>query len=226
MKDLNFVGIGGAYALELGGNCAYIKDSQHLLVIDCCEDATVKLNNKNAFSDVTNITIAITHTHADHVAGIGPFIWYCNFLLNIKPKIISNSKTFETATNNLFKLLGIDSKFYEFVNASSVVIDNCSIEMLPTTHTPMLECFGIMFTDNIGKYYYTGDTKDFEFVKSLVNSSDVKKVYCETNWQSYNVHISYEDLKTIKSDKLVLMHFESLELYNLAIKDGFNVAKL
>ena len=52
MKDLKFIGIGGAYALELGGNCAYLKDDKILLLIDCCEDATNKLKEKNAFCDV------------------------------------------------------------------------------------------------------------------------------------------------------------------------------
>ena len=28
MKDLKFIGIGGAYALGLGGNCAYLKKEQ------------------------------------------------------------------------------------------------------------------------------------------------------------------------------------------------------
>ena len=106
------------------------------------------------------------------------------------------------------------------------MVDNCNIEMLPTSHTPILESFGIMFTDNEGKYYYTGDTNDFENVKNLVNNEQIKKIYCEASWKSYNAHIEYKMLKEIKCDKLILMHFEDVDLYNLAIKDGFNVAKL
>jgi len=97
--------------------------------------------------------------------------------------------------------------------------------MLKTTHTPNLECFGIMFTDKFGKYYYTGDTNDFENIKKLVNDEHLKKIYCETSNASYSVHIEYEKLKEIKSDKLILMHFEDIKLYNHAKKDGFNIAK-
>ena len=77
-----------------------------------------------------------------------------------------------------------------------------------------------------GKYYYSGDTNDFENIKNLVNHNEVNKVYCETSWESYNAHIDYKLLKTIKSNKLILMHFEDIELYKLAKADGFNVAKL
>lgn len=226
MEDLKFIGIGGAYAPDLGGNCAYIKDDKTLLLIDCCESATEKLKNRNLFDGVDNIVVAITHTHADHVAGLGNLIWYCNFILNIKTKIVSNSATFESHTRGLLKSLGVEDRFFDFVDPSCVVVGGCKIEMLPTIHTPILECFGVMFTDSIGKYYYTGDTKDFDNIKRLVCDDQVKRVYTETNWQSYNTHIEYAQLKKIKCDKLVLMHFEDVELYNLAISDGFNVAKL
>lgn len=32
--------------------------------------------------------------------------------------------------------------------------------MQRTTHTPKLQCFGIIFQDKLGKCYYTGDTND------------------------------------------------------------------
>ena len=226
MKDLTFIGIGGAYALGLGGNCAYLKEDKSLLLIDCCEDATIKLKERNAFYKLEDITIAITHTHSDHVAGLGTFIWYCNFILSIKPKIVSSSNSFENHLTELLKLLGVDSKFFEFINPANVVIGDCKIEMISTRHTPMLESFGIMFFDIDGQYYYTGDTNDFEYIKTLANKAEINKIYCEASWESYNAHIAYEKLKEIKNDKLILMHFEDVQLYKLAIKDGFNVAKI
>ena len=60
----------------------------------------------------------------------------------------------------------------------------------------------------------------------ILTNEQIKKIYCEASWKSYNAHIEYEMLKEIKCDKLVLMHFENVDLYNLAIKDGFNVAKI
>lgn len=91
MKKLSFIGIGGATNIELGGNCSYLKEEDNLLVIDMCEGATEKLEKANAFKDIKNIYVAIINTHFDHVAGLGVFIWYCNFNLNINPKIIYNN---------------------------------------------------------------------------------------------------------------------------------------
>lgn len=226
MRDLEFVGIGGAYALELGGNTAYLKEGNKLFLIDCCEDATVKLKNKGALDGVSEIVIAITHTHSDHVAGLGTFIWYSNFFLNTKPRIISNTNAFETHTRELLDLLGVDKKFYDFVVPTEILIDGCTIEMMPTTNTSLLDAFGIMFADNTGKYYYTGDTNNIDFVKKLVSDTDIKKIYCEASWESYGAHIDYKELMNLPKEKLVLMHFEDLKLYNLLISEGFTVAKL
>ena len=224
MKDLQFIGIGGAYALGLGGNCAFLKEGKTLLLFDCCEDATIKLKNAGAFEGTTNIVIALTHTHADHVAGIGTLIWYCNFILNIKPQIITNSPAFKKHLSTLLSCLGVQAKFFDFIKPTQAKVGNIKIEMMPTNHTAILDCFGIMLTDQNGKYYYTGDTKDFDFVKALTQDPTVKKIYCEASWDTYDAHIKYDLLKTIKCEKLTLMHFEDEKLYALAKKDGFNVA--
>ena len=59
MKKLNFIGIGGATNIELGGNCCYLKDNDNLLFIDMCESATERLEKEEVFKDVKNIYIAI-----------------------------------------------------------------------------------------------------------------------------------------------------------------------
>ncbi|MBR1984596.1 MAG: MBL fold metallo-hydrolase [Clostridia bacterium] len=226
MKDLEFIGIGCSYALDLGGNCAYLKENEKLLLIDCCESATKKLVDKKAFEGVKEIIIAITHTHADHISGLGTLIWYCNFLLNIKPKIVRNSSSFENTLKSILTLSGVSKKHYEFIDAKTTEVGGVKIQMMPTTHSPKLECYGVMFSDDFGLYYYTGDTNDFENIKKLALDKNVKKIYTEASNESYGVHIAYKDLKTIKRDKLVLMHFEDIKLLETAKKDGFNVAKL
>ena len=91
MKQLNFIGIGGAVAIELGGNCCYIKNNDDLLIIDACEEATKKLLSAGAFDNIKRIYIVLTHTHYDHIAGLGVLLWYRNFHLNETQQIIVNN---------------------------------------------------------------------------------------------------------------------------------------
>ena len=226
MKKLNFIGIGGATNIELGGNCCYLKDNDNLLLIDMCESATERFEKEEAFKDVKNIYIAITHTHFDHVAGLGVFIWYCNFHLNISPKIIYSNFKYKSHLKKLLKLTGVDKKYVDFIKDSSFKINDLTLNMQPTTHTPKLQCLGIMLEDKEGKYYYTGDTNDINYIKALCEDETVKKIYTEVATETYDVHIKYDDVFDLNKEKLVLMHFDTMELYNKAMKDGFEVASM
>ena len=151
IEKLNFIGIGGATTIELGGNCCYIKDNDNLLIIDACEEATKKLLNVGAFDDIKNIYIAITHTHYDHVAGLGVLIWYSNFYLSIVPHIIYNDETYKKTLYDLLRITGVDEKLFKFVDEQSLNF-SFDVNMQPTPHSPKLQCFGIMFKDKFGKY--------------------------------------------------------------------------
>ena len=224
MKKLKFIGIGGATNVKLGGNCAYLKEGNNLLVIDMCEGATERLEKAEVFKDVKNIYVAVTHTHFDHVAGLGVFIWYCNFNLNLKPKIIYSNFKYKFHIKKLLKLTGVDRKYVEFIKDSTFKIENLTLNMQPTSHTPKLQCFGIMFEDNDGKYYYTGDTNDIDYIKKLCKDKTVKRIYTEVSPETYDVHIKYDDIANLDKEKLVLMHFGTVELYDKACNDGFEVA--
>lgn len=225
MQELKFLGCGGATNVELGGNCAYLKHENNLFLIDCCEDAAKKLLEKDLFNGVENVYIALTHMHFDHVAGIGTLIWFCNFRLNIKPKIIINSKKFKKTLIKFFKLGGINPKRVEFISQADFTFEGLTLEMKRTKHAEELECYGIMFSDELGQYYYSGDTKDFENIKQLSLDENIKTIYCEVSEFSHSVHLCYEDLKTLSKEKIILMHFNTKELYEQVVKDGYKVAK-
>ncbi len=225
MEKLKFIGIGGATNIELGGNCCYIKDNDNLLIIDVCEDATKKLLNVGAFKNINNIYIVITHTHYDHIAGLGILIWYSNFYLNIVPQIIYNDETYKQTLCELLRITGVDDKYFMFINEQLLNFD-FKINMQQTSHSPKLQCFGIMFEDRLGRYYYTGDTKDIDYIKKLSNDESVKTIYTEVAEETYDVHIKYDDIIELDKNKLVLMHFDTFRLYERAIKDGFNIAQI
>lgn len=223
MKKLKFIGIGGATNVLLGGNCAYLKDGENLLIIDVCESATAKLKKLNIFDGVKNIYIVITHTHYDHVAGLGVLLWYCNFNLEIKPKVIYSRKKYVRHIKKLLKVTGVKKKHVEFIKDSFFDINGLTMELQSTVHTPELQCFGIMFYDKEGKYYYTGDTNDIDYVRKLSNDDSVKTIYAEVASETFNMHLEYDDILKLNKDKLVLMHFNTIELYEKAKKEGFQV---
>lgn len=228
MKELSFIGVGGATSISLGGNCCFLKDGQKLLVVDVCEDASLKLKRAGAFCGVGQVTIVLTHLHADHVAGLGVLVWYLNFELNIKPQIIIPSQSFKQALLSLFSLVGVSENLVQWVDAKNVTIDGCRISLKLTTHNPHLECYGIMFKENSGggMVYYTGDTNDVNYVKKLLKSPKVKRVYCEVSQNEYDSHISLNSIKALPKDKLVLMHFENSHVKKEALKLGFKCAEV
>lgn len=54
----------------------------------------------------------------------------------------------------------------------------------------------------------------------------IKRLYCEVRSKISNEHIYYGDVLDLDKKKLVLMHFNTVDLYRKAIEDGFMVAKL
>ena len=152
-------------------------------------------------------------------------IWYSNFNLNLIPQIICGDEPFRQTLNKLLTITGVERRLYEFVDEKALELD-FSVHMQPTPHTSDMQCFGIMFEDKDGKYYYTGDTRDIDYIRRLSNDASVKTIYVEVAEQTFDMHMKYEDIIDLDRNKLVLMHFSTLRLYERAKKDGFKVAQI
>ena len=221
MEKFKFLGIGGALNIKFGGNSCYFKKDDNLVVIDPSEGATLKLDKAGAFKNIKDAYIVITHTHFDHIGGIGILIWYLKFVLKITPKVIYKTNKYKKTLETLFKVTEVKDAHYEFMKDSDFKLGDLRLELQKTTHTDTLDCFGVMFSDNDGKYYYSGDTNDIAYIKKLNEDSSVKTIYCEVFSLESDAHIFYDDIKDFDKSKFVLMHFNSEELYNKAKKDGF-----
>ena len=116
--------------------------------------------------------------------------------------------------------MGVEGKYYTFSSQNKICFKKVTIQAKKTTHTADLECFGIEFTDDEGKYYYSGDTKDLEYIKLISNNEEYKDIYVEVSNYPKS-HIDYEALKILQgTKKFIAMHFESLQLYEQVKKEG------
>ena len=220
--DLNFIGIGGAFNTELGCNSAYIKEKNRILLIDIGLDTFDKIVKYKLINDVEEIYILITHLHGDHVGGLPTFIQYAYFGFNKVVKIINNSETFSQELKSLLKITAVQENNYEFININKTPF-SFEISLRLTKHTPLLECYSIIFTNkNKENILYTSDSNDIEYLKEKIEDTSFVKIYTEVG-ETPSVHTDYKKLKKLNKNKLILMHIESMNLYDEIIKEGYKV---
>ena len=227
--ELTFLGLGGALNTNLGNNMAFYKSNTQVLLIDCGESCLKQLISINALDNVTEFYIAITHNHADHIAGLANIIWYLNLVKNIQPIIIQNTPAHQKDLTQILTLVGVKQEFYKFIPYNQFNMNGLTIKPVKTKHEPTLECFGFLLNDNGEKSYYSGDTYDVEQIKNYINNPEIKTVYTEVCDLKNSPHIYIEELLNIVNidkSKIRLMHFTgSLDLHIKVQKLGFKLPK-
>ena len=141
--NLDFIGVGGAFCPELGCNSAYVREGDKILFIDFGMDVFSKVIKYNLLEGVENVYIILTHTHGDHIGGLFTFIDYCFFYKKIIVRILNNSSTFTNSLVKLVKLTGIESSRFAFVESFELNF-SFDVKIEKTSHTPLLECYGIV----------------------------------------------------------------------------------
>lgn len=219
---LDFIGVGGAFNTELGSNSAYIKENNKIIFLDFGLDTFSKVVKYELINNVEEIYVLITHLHGDHVGGLPTFIQYCYLCFNKKVRIINNSSTFNIELIKLLKITAVEENNYEFVNVNDLPF-RFKINLRPTTHTPLLECYSVIFVDEDNKkILYTSDSNDIEFLKKAIKDDSFIKIYTEIG-EHPHVHMDYNEVKALNKTKLVLMHIESPSLYKKILNEGYKV---
>lgn len=219
--EINFIGIGGAFNTELGSNAAYIKEDNKILFIDFGLDTFEKVVKHKLIDDVNEVYVLLTHLHGDHVGGLPTFIQYSYICFNKRVKLINNSESFTNEVQKLLKITAVQETNYEFVDINTLPF-SFKVRLRLTTHTPLLECYSIIFVEEQGKTLYTSDTNDIEYLKQAIDDSTFTKIYTEVG-EYASVHTDYELLKKLDRKKLILMHIESEELYKKVLKEGYKI---
>ena len=233
--NLKFLGIGSAFQTGLYNNCAYFIEEDQLFLIDFGETAFEQLKEQESFSDIKNIYVVFTHTHSDHIAGLGQLVDYCDTTLNKKLNIVVPMKDEDALKEDIGTLLDIFSISKDKCNfLSSDYIKGKfktfqSMKFLKTKHSPELEgkCYSLMFETSEGKVLYTSDSMDTKYIEELINS-DFSKIYTDVTLSIPEVHLDFNVLKEIVPEKVrnkvYCMHFDHPNTIEEARKNGFQIA--
>jgi len=188
---LTFLGRGSAFADE--HNSAFFIDNGNLILIDCPMSSFEKLNDMN-MTLFDHIYILVTHTHGDHISGIGMLVDLLQFSVKTPVTVVAPSKEVE---GDLFYLIsrieGCNNAWYELISADELEAE-WFVCPIATTHTDELsgKCFGYCLNVEGNRVVYTGDTNTLLPYEKYI--SDGSYLYTEVSAYKSPVHLYCVDI--------------------------------
>lgn len=229
---LQFIGTGSAFNYKLGNNSAYVKKGSTLFLIDCGSTTFSRLQKYNILDNIKHTNVLITHLHPDHVSSLGDLIFYCYFILKIKPYIYTPC---EQDLISLLDIMGVNRKIYTVINASE---DFClsnddvvmNISSVKAVHVENLKCYSYIIKYNNKSIYYSGDASEIDSkILCDLNNGKFDYFYQDTFMgEAIGIpHMLFENLcEQIDSNiryKVYCMHLDEEFDSTLAISKGFKV---
>lgn len=214
---LNFLGRGSGFSdISEGHTSAFFETSDNdLVIIDLPMSSFYKLKNFD-LSKYNNVYVLITHTHGDHISGLGLFAQLIFFVFKKKIKIIAPSDIVKTDLSTVLQIEGNDPDWYFLNTAENFKHTYCKTWFkteVKTTHSPQLEdkCFGYVFNIDNTNIVYTGDTSTLKpFEEYLTPDSEL---YVDTSVHYGQIHMKLENLlkENLDNINVYLMHLDALE---------------
>ena len=185
---------------------AFFTTRKNFVVIDCPMSTFLQLK-KMDLSSYENIYVLVTHTHGDHIGGLGLFLQFAFWVLKKKILIVAPSKEVEADICTVLTIEGNETDWYSICTADQVNEDFL-LQAVLTPHSPQLEgkCFGYELNVNGAHYVYTGDTSTLEPFILLLKAGSILCV--DTSVYYGLIHLKLED---------VLEHFIRLAEQNIQI---------
>lgn len=238
---LHFLGRGGAFFAEEGNTAAFFIEDKKLCLIDCGESVFGKIKTTHLIehAHIEEVYVLITHTHGDHAGSLSSLVWYCKYGVPdrepIKIHIIAARPTWTKVLENLDSAL-CDPDLYELLDARAlkgVFKTFTSASFIPTLHQGDKPAYCIEFETSRGKVFYSGDTRDLDYIASYVRQEDrIDQMFIEATSLDYpgNVHLPLDGLDRIipqnMRHKVYLMHFNNYECIEMAKALGFQVVEV
>lgn len=171
--QLAFLGIGAAFFPEWGSNCAFVQKGDRLLLLDCGESVFEKIVGMELFKNASDITIAITHTHADHIGSL-PTLCLWAKLHGVPVTVVSP----DPAVDRILEACGAPNAC---TRASTLQSPDWTLTPVPVEHASTIASFGYRISDTDETIYYSGDAKSIpEDILTDFLEGRIKRIYQDT----------------------------------------------
>lgn len=218
---LTFLGRGSAFSNK--HNCAYFKENNDLVLLDCSCSVMSELK-KLLLTDITNIYILVTHLHGDHINGIGTFMHMIYWTKNKIPfTVVVPTASMLNKLKIYLTIEGCETKEYNIITTNDLNKKwfNYTIE---TSHVSIFEheCFGYDLTISNTHVVYTGDTNILS--PFIMNLKKGDYLYTECSSINNNCHLYWYAIKDFlvhlsnKGIHIRLMHIDNEDFFNNEIK--------
>lgn len=228
---LIFTGTGSSHCIGLGNCCAHLWAGEDLLLIDCGEDTfSSPVLQQSIRQCQGNIYCIITHLHSDHVGSLATLCLYCKDTLHKTVRVCFPTNE----ASALLSLMGVPQTHFIESTSFPLKLDN-DLEVVPTktSHVPWMNCYGYFLHIDKACYYYSGDANCLSMhVLTMLKDSTLTMLYQDVtlNGDKGGPHLTLDELCSIvpdgpMRDRIVVMHFDSMECMKEAKRRHFCVAE-
>lgn len=220
---LKFFGRGAGFADD-HTSAYFTTETNETVIIDCPVSTFQKVKHID-LTDCERFYILVTHTHGDHVGGLGLFVQYAFFALKKPVTIVAPSKAVADDISTLLTIEGNELSWCELVTVADVTDKAWFLDCILTKHSPQLEgkCFGYHLLVDNTNIVYTGDTSTLKpFMPYL---AEISTLYVDTSVYYGMIHLkledALEDFLTLnkKGIKVYLMHLDDVVAAKKMIAD-------
>lgn len=217
---LKFFGRGAGFADE--HTSAYISiANKEMVIIDCPVSTFQKMKHINTV-EYERFYVLVTHTHGDHIGGIGLFIQYAFFTLKKPVTIVAPSKAVAKDIFTILSIEGNESLWYELVTADDVEDKEWFGDCILTKHSPQLEgkCFGYKLNVDGTSIVYTGDTSTIEPFLPYLDGESI--LYVDTSVYYGMIHLKLEDAL----EDFIGLNQRGVKVYLMHLDDAIAAEKI